>query len=87
MNKSMYQYDKHIMLTIKLFIIIKIPKFENRLHVIGCIQIQGVSENMQFLTTTIKIVFQLGQIIVICQIKAYNHRIMLVIKVPEMDTK
>ena len=49
--------------------------------------IQGVSENMQQLLTSTKSMFKLGRIIVIYQVKAYNHTILLIIKITENDTK
>ena len=49
--------------------------------------IQGVSENMQQLLTSTKIRFKPGRIIVIYSIKAYTRTILLIIKIPEIDTK
>ena len=43
--------------------------------------IQGVSENMQQLITSTKILFLSGQIKVIYQIKAYTHIFLLIIKI------
>ena len=46
-----------------------------------CIQVQGVSENMQQLITSTQILFQPGQINVIHQIKAYNHTFLFIMEI------
>ena len=42
---------------------------------------------MQQLLTSTKIRLKAGQIKVMHQIEAYNHKILLIIKIPQNDTK
>ena len=51
------------------------------------VHVQGVSENMQKIFTSTKIGCKPRRIKVIYQIQAYNHKILLIIKNPENNTK
>ena len=48
--------------------------------------VQGVSENMQQLLSSTTSMFKPGRIKVRNQIRAYNHAIALIIKIPKNDT-